>query len=103
MFVCNGGLSFRCNTLKIDIVGVMQCIRFDIVAAVSPNEIKNLFANEAFYFYDETLGGRLPAQDDSEITSVRISYNEDLSCKIEIELLKKDGIKLCESNLLTVQ
>ena len=89
MLVCNGDLSFECSKLKTNIIGATQSIEFDIFAPVSPDDIKKLFADDTFYFYDEILNGRLPDTDNKKLVGLRIVYNADSTCKIIIKLTQK--------------
>lgn len=88
MLVCNNDLSFECSKLKTSIVGGMQCIAFDIFEPACPDDIKALFADNAFYFFDEILNGRLPYTDNTNLVGLCIDYNADSTCKIRIKLTK---------------
>lgn len=89
MLVCNGDLSFECSKLKTNSIGATQCVQFDIFAPVSPGDIKNLFADDTFYFYDEIINGRLPDTDNTKLVGLCINYNADSTCKIKIKLTQK--------------
>ncbi len=86
MLVCNGEKSFCCSTLRTYTVGDTICVKFDIFKPASPEDIKELFADNSFYFYDEILGGRLPHTDNKKIVGLRIVYSADPTYKIIIKL-----------------
>jgi hypothetical protein len=87
MRVCNGDISYACSKLKTYIVEATRCIEFDIFDAVSPDDVKDLFTDNVFYFYDE-IDGRLPDTDNTKLVGLRIFYDADSTCKIRIKLTK---------------
>ena len=92
MLVCNQNLSFECSRLKTNTVGGRLCIRFDIFEPVSPDVIKALFADNTFYFFDEILNGNLPYTDNTHLVGLRIDYNADSTCKIQLKLTQKGAV-----------
>ncbi|MBR6603132.1 MAG: hypothetical protein IKK94_03860 [Clostridia bacterium] len=86
MLVCNGDISLMCSTLRTYTVGDTICVNFDIFKPASPEDIKFLFADDAFYFHDEILGGRLPVTENKKIVGLRIVYSADPTYKITIKL-----------------
>ena len=86
MLVCNGSLSFECSLPKTYAVGEIQCVRFDIFKPISPEDIKALFSDNEFYFYDEISNGRLSYTDDKKTVGLRIIYGAASTNKIIIKL-----------------
>lgn len=90
MLICNGDLSFKCGKLKTSIMGETQCVQFDILDSDSPDNVKKLFANNTFYFYDEVINGRLPYTDNTKLVGLSITFNANSTCNIKIKLIKGD-------------
>lgn len=86
MKICKGDLSFECSLLKTNIVEDMRSIKFDIFDPVTPDDVKKIFDDDKFYFFDEILNDRLPDTDNSKLVGLYIGYNEDSTCKITIKL-----------------
>ena len=90
MLICNGDSSFKCGNLKTSIRGNTQCVRFDVFAPVSPNDIKSLFADSTFYFYDDVIDRKLPYTDNTKLVGLNITFNTNSTCNIKIKLIKGD-------------
>ena len=86
MLVCNGDISLMCSTLRTYTVGDTICVNFDIFKPASPEDIKSLFVDDAFYFHDEILGGRLPVTENKIIVGLSVDYNAFPTYKIIIKL-----------------
>lgn len=91
MLVCNKNLSFVCSRVKTDTVEEIRRLRFTVYGPVSPADLKELFSDDAFYFYDKT-SGRMPDTDNTEMVGLRIDYNADSTCKIIIKLTQKGAV-----------
>ena len=89
MLICNGDFSFECSTVKTDSAGTTERIQFDIFAPVSPDDIKRLFADDSFYFYDGLRKSKLSYTDNANIVGLRITYSADMMCKITMKLTKR--------------
>ena len=90
MLICNEDSSFKCGNLKTSIMGNTQCVRFDVLAPFSPNDIKSLFADSTFYFYDNVMDRKLPYTDNTKIVGLSITFNANSTCNIKIKLKKGD-------------
>lgn len=90
MLICNKNASFRCNKLTAFTAGAVQVMHFAVLDSVSPEAIKNIFADANFYFYDDLLNGRLPDTHDTKLVGLRIDYNADSTCTISIKITKGD-------------
>ena len=88
MRVCNGDLSFACGNIKTHSFGVTRQVLFNVYDFVSPEALKLLFADNAFYFYDEQTNGTLPITENEDIVELRILYRGASACKIIIKLTK---------------
>lgn len=88
MLVCKGDLSFKCSKLKTNIIGATQCIQFSILDSVFLDDVKNLFVDNTFYFYDDVIKGRLPDTNNTKLVGLRITYNADSIINITIKLTK---------------
>ena len=86
MLICSGDLSFKCGKLKTSIMGKTQCVQFDVFAPVSPDDIKSLFADSTFYFYDDVIGRKLPYTDNTKLVGLSITFNANSTCNIKIKL-----------------
>ena len=89
MLICNDTLSFECSIPNTDTAAGGQCLVFDIFKPVSPGAVKDLFAGNTFYFFDEIVNGRLPYTDNTDLVGLRIEYNADSTCKIRIKLTQR--------------
>ena len=56
MLICNDDTSYKCSELKQNSVGSIRTIQFYIIDDISPEEIKKIFENDTFYFYDDVVG-----------------------------------------------
>lgn len=89
MFVANGDLSFSCSTLQSHIIEDTQHSWFDIFAPCNPDDVKRIFADDKFYFYDPILNGRLPDTDNKQLVGLSITSNADSTCRVIIKLTRK--------------
>ena len=91
MIICKGDTAYKCIKMKVNNMGKTQSIQFSLPDAVSPTDIKKLFADDTFYFYDDVLKGKLPDKDNTKLVGLCITYNADSTCKIIIKLKKGVG------------
>lgn len=88
MLICKGETSYRCSTIKTNIIMGKLVMRFSILEPISSQESASLFEDNTFYFYDEVLGCRLPDNNNTNMVGLSIAYNADLTCNITIKLTK---------------
>lgn len=88
MLICKGDKSYKCSELRESSVGNTRKIRFSITDSVSPAEVKELFVDTTFYFYDELLKDKLTLSNNTTLVALSIQYNADSNCKITIKLKK---------------
>lgn len=89
MLICKGNTSYRCGELKQQSVGVVQKIQFPIIDCISPAEVKNIFEDDTFYFYDDVLDDRLIETNGTKLVGLSITYNADSTCNIKIRLRRR--------------
>ena len=92
MLVCNKNLSFECSRVEASNIGAIRCLKFNTLVAVAPGDVEVLFADGAFFFYDDVLKARLPDTDNTMLTALRVKHNADSTCRITIKLTQKGAV-----------
>lgn len=90
MKIRKGDKAYACSDLDTVARGNTKWIVFSILEHLSPEEVENFFRDDAFYFYDEILQGRLPDTLGHQIIGVSITYLADLTCNVILKLTKGD-------------
>lgn len=88
MLICKGDAAFKCSKLKTEYFGETQHIKFELFDSAFPEDVKNLFSDNTFYFYDELLKGRMFFTDNTNLVGLRIVYDAESTYKITIKLTK---------------
>ena len=91
MLICKGDKSYKCSKIQTSTLLDIETMEFSILEPISQNDVTDIFDDNAFYFYDDVLNGRLPDTDDIKIVGLRIKYNADSTCNITIKSIKGVG------------
>ena len=89
MLICTGDKSYKCSETKHKSADNIRKIQFSILEHLSPTEVKEIFKDNKFYFYDDVLGGRLIDTNGKKLVGLCITYNADSTCNITIKLTKR--------------
>jgi hypothetical protein len=89
MLICKGDIAYKCGELKQQSVGIIRKIQFSIIDFISPDEARNIFEDDTFYFYDDVLNGRLIETNGTKLVGLSITYNADSTCNIIIRLTRR--------------
>jgi hypothetical protein len=80
--------SYNCTEVEIKpLNAIFRCL-FSITEPITSSEIADLFEDTTFYFYDDVSGVRLTETNNTKMVGLRINYNADSTCKIEVRLKK---------------
>ena len=90
MLICKDDIALKCSELKERVSGDIRTIKFSIFDNIPQHKLIKMFEDTTFYFYDDILGGRLIETNDTKIVGLRITYNADSTCDIQIKLTRKD-------------
>lgn len=88
MLICKDNASYRCGKIKAKIDGNTKKLNFSIIDSITPAEVRELFTDNTFYFYDDILNGRFPDTEGAMLVGLSITYNANSTCKIKIKLIE---------------
>lgn len=86
MLICKGEKAYKCSTISRKSLDDIRKVWFSIIERVSPEDIKKLFEDSTFYFYNEELGVESIETHDTNLVGASITYNADSTCNITIKL-----------------
>lgn len=90
MQIRKGDAVYACSEADIRVSRGTKHIIFSITDGASPEDVKALFGDGDFYFYDDVLEGVLPFFSGYTLTGVNIKYLADLTCNVVLKLTKGD-------------
>ena len=91
MQIRKGETAYQCSKIRTKTVGNAKHIRFTILEKVTPHNVAELFEDDAFYFYDDVLNGRMIETNNMRLVGLNITYNADSTCDIKIKLRRRSG------------
>lgn len=89
MQICKGEKVYKCSRIECKYADGIRTIRFSILEAVPPEEIKKIFTDSTFYFYNEEWNVSSIETNYTDLVGAFIKYNVDSTCDITIKLTKR--------------
>ena len=90
MQIRRGDTAYACSDLGVTERSNTKWILISTLEYLSPEELESIFRDDAFYFYDEVLQGRLPDTSGLQLIGVNITYLADSTCRIILKYKKGD-------------
>ena len=91
MLICRGNTAYKCSELKKKSFDDIKKMQFCITDSVSPEELKDLFEDDTFYFYDEVYKCNSIETNNTQLVGLSITYNADSTCNITMKLKRRSG------------